>query len=243
MRNIIASLGLGVAVLFGQPVVADPARPVVVELFTSQGCSACPPADALLAEMAARDDVIALALHVDYWDYIGWADTFASGQFTRRQQAYARAAGQRMVYTPQMIIGGEARVQGHAPMEVAEQIMDQRALAYPVEVTLTRQEDGGLRITAVTRDAALVAGEGAEAPVMVVQLVRYMPLQTVEIRRGENAGRTVDYTNIVTEWLRVGEWTGAEPFELDLTDNSPDPAVAIVQRAGPGAILGAARLD
>ena len=194
--------------------------------------------------MAAREDVIALALHVDYWDYIGWADTFASGQFTRRQQAYARAAGQRMVYTPQMIIGGEARVQGHAPMEVAESIMDERALAYPVEVTLTRLEGGVIRISAVTVDATEIApGDGAEAPAMVVQLVRYMPLQTVEIRRGENAGRTVDYTNIVTEWLRVGEWTGAEPFELELTDSSPDPAVAIVQHAGPGAILGAARLD
>jgi len=225
---------MGLAALSAPPAAAD--SPVVVELFTSQGCSACPPADALLAELAERDDVIALALHVDYWDYIGWADTFASAQFSRRQQGYARAAGQRMVYTPQMIVGGVARVQGYEPMHVAELILEQRTVEYPVQVTLTRGEDGALQIRAV----ATMAFDG---PQMVVQLVRYDPLETVEIGRGENAGRVVDYANIVTEWMRVGDWTGAEPFEMALPDESPYPAVAIVQMAGPGQILGAARLD
>lgn len=236
MRSIIAIFAIGLAALIAP---ANPARaqsPVVVELFTSQGCSACPPADALLADLAQREDVIALALHVDYWDYIGWADTFASAQFTRRQHAYARAGGHRMVYTPQMIVGGVARVQGYEPMHVADLIMAQRAVEYPVEISLTRGEDGRIMLRAV-------AARALDAADMVVQVVRYNPMETVEIRRGENAGRSVDYANIVTEWMRVGEWSGAQPFELELADESPYPVVALVQMSGPGQILGAARLD
>lgn len=233
MRSFIASFALGLLALTAPAARAD--SPVVVELFTSQGCSACPPADALLTQLADREDVIALALHVDYWDYIGWADTFASGQFTRRQHAYARAAGHRMVYTPQMIIGGVERVVGYEPMDVAELIAQHRVVDYPVEVSLSRVE-GGIVLRAV-------ASMALDGPGMVVQVVRYQPQEVVEIRRGENAGRTVDYSNIVTEWMRVGDWSGAEPFELQLVDSSPLPIVALVQMAGPGQILGAARLD
>lgn len=233
MRSFIASIALGLLVLTAPAARAD--SPVVVELFTSQGCSACPPADALLTQLAGRDDVIALALHVDYWDYIGWADTFASGQFTRRQHAYARHAGQRMVYTPQMIVGGVERVVGYEPMDVAELIAQYRVVDYPVEVSLSRVE-GGIVLRAV-------ASMALEEPGMVVQIVRYMPSEMVEIRRGENAGRTVEYSNIVTEWMRVGTWSGAEPYELQLVDDSALPIAAIVQMSGPGQILGAARLD
>jgi hypothetical protein len=209
--------------------------PVVVELFSSQGCSACPPADALLAELATRDDVIALGLHVDYWDYIGWADTFASPQFTRRQYAYARAAGRNMVYTPQMIIGGNNRVMGNEPMQVADLIMAHRDAEYPVRITMSRVDS----MLTVRAEAAMALPEYP----MIVQIVRYDPMQTVEIARGENAGSTITYANIVTEWTRIGEWTGEAPFSLSLGDASDDPVVAIVQMAGPGAILGAARLD
>ncbi|WP_127560686.1 DUF1223 domain-containing protein [Nioella ostreopsis] len=233
MRSFIASIALGLLSLTAPAARAD--SPVVVELFTSQGCSACPPADALLTQLAGREDVIALALHVDYWDYIGWADTFASGQFTRRQHAYARHAGQRMVYTPQMIVGGVERVVGYEPMDVAELIAQYRVVDYPVEVSLSRVE-GGIVLRAV-------ASMALEEPGMIVQIVRYMPSEMVEIRRGENAGRTVEYSNIVTEWMRVGTWSGAEPYELQLVDDSALPIAAIVQMAGPGQILGAARLD
>lgn len=209
--------------------------PVVVELFTSQGCSACPPADALLAELATRDDVIPLALHVDYWDYIGWEDTFATRQFTRRQHAYARAAGRRMVYTPQIIVGGGEHVVGNETMRVADLIMTHREVEYPVHVRLSRT-DSTLNIEA----EATMATPG---DAMVVQVVRYDPMEVVEIQRGENAGRTVTYTNIVTEWAQVGTWTGEEPFRMSLTDASDTPVVVIVQRAGPGLILGAARLE
>lgn len=209
--------------------------PVVVELFSSQGCSACPPADALLADLATRDDVIALGLHVDYWDYIGWADTFASPQFTRRQYAYARAAGRNMVYTPQMIIGGNERVMGNEPMQVADLIMSHRDTEYPVRITISRAD----ALLTVQAEAAMALPEYP----MIVQIVRYDPARTVEITRGENAGNTITYANIVTEWTRIGEWTGEDSFSLSIADAGDGPVVAIVQMAGPGAILGAARLD
>ena len=103
-------------------VQAEGAAPVVLELYTSQGCSSCPAADALLEELADQPGLLPLALHVDYWDYIGWADTFAHPGFTERQKAYARAAGERMIYTPQMIVGGVARVEGNDATAVAEAI-------------------------------------------------------------------------------------------------------------------------
>lgn len=233
MRLITSVFAIILAFLPAMAARAD--SPVVIELFTSQGCSACPPADALLAELARRDDVIALALHVDYWDYIGWADTFATAQFTRRQHAYARSAGRRMVYTPQMIVGGMEHIVGNEPMGVADLIMTHRAAEYPVQVTLTRTADG-LHLRAV---ATMAMPEGG----MIVQIVRYNPMQTVEIRRGENAGRTMEYANVVTEWTRVGDWSGETAFEMTLADTSAAPAVAIVQLAGPGMVLGAARVD
>ncbi|PIV73474.1 MAG: DUF1223 domain-containing protein [Rhodobacteraceae bacterium CG17_big_fil_post_rev_8_21_14_2_50_65_11] len=229
-------LGLSLLLLLSPVQPARAQSPVVVELFTSQGCSACPPADELLADLARRDDVIALALHVDYWDYIGWADTFASPQFTLRQHAYARAEGHSMVYTPQMIIGGVTRVLGHEPMRVTELVMEQRDIEYPVEVRLSRGDDGAIHL----RAEASMAFDG---PQMVVQVVRYQPQGIVEIRRGENAGRRMEYANIVTEWTQVSEWSGAEPFALDFDDESPQSIVVLVQMAGPGQILGAARLD
>ncbi len=211
-------------------------NPVVIELYTSQGCSACPPADALLAELAERDDVIPLALHVDYWDYIGWADTFANPAFTERQHGYAHAAGSRMVYTPQMIIGGVDHVVGYEPMDLAHVIQQHQQLEYPVTLSLTAV-DGRIELRA---EASMVV-DGAG---MVVQLVHYTPLERVEIRRGENAGRVVDYVNIVREWHVVQEgWTGEAPFVAQIDPSSTEPAVAIVQLAGHRTILGAARLD
>src|SRR3954454_10513973 len=100
MRNLLTAAVL----LFGIVVAHAEERPVVVELFTSQGCNSCPPADAYLGELAARSDVLALGLHVDYWDYIGWKDPFAQRAYTERQRHYSRALNQRFVYTPQMVI-------------------------------------------------------------------------------------------------------------------------------------------
>ncbi|MHC0053145.1 DUF1223 domain-containing protein [Actibacterium sp. D379-3] len=233
MGRIICAISVIWLSLAGGASAQDAAAPVVVELFTSQGCSSCPPADELLAELARRDDVIALALHVDYWDYIGWKDQFADPSFTDRQKAYARAVGSRSIYTPQMVIGGAEHVVGHRPMELAELIQTHRAQPAPVTLTLVR--DGArLRVTA---SALRPLPRG-----MVLQLVRYIPEQTVQITRGENAGRTIRYSNIVTGWNPVAKWDGRAPLSLSFDLTGDAPVVAILQEQGHGPILAAARL-
>ncbi len=212
---------------------AQDRSPVVVELFTSQGCSSCPPADALLAKLAPRDDVIALALHVDYWDYIGWKDIFGDPDNTRRQKAYARVAGSHMIYTPQMVVDGVQQLAGHQPMELVELIQRHQAAAAPVLMQMTRQGD---RIIVTARAETPMPGEA------VLQLVRYIPRQTVTITRGENAGRTITYSNIVTAWNQVATWDGTYPFRMSFEISSGQPVVAIMQQRGPGPILAAARL-
>ncbi len=208
-------------------------RRVVVELFTSQGCSSCPPADALLRELAKRDDVVALALHVDYWDYIGWKDSFASPDFTARQKAYAYASGNHMVYTPQMVIGGQHQVIGTKEMKVADLIATHRVQPPEVVLAVTRQ-DGRLRISAQAPDPV-------EGP-LLVQVVRYIPDATVEVRRGENAGRRLPYSNIVTDWDIAGNWDTAEPLALELPIEGENPVVVLLQHAGHGPIAAVAEL-
>ena len=209
--------------------------PVVVELFTSQGCSSCPPADALLRELAARDDVLPLALHVDYWDYIGWADSFALHAHTERQRGYARAAGRDMVFTPQMIVMGQQSLVGARSMKLAELIL-RHMQSLPV-ISLTVVDEGagpGVELRAL---GAPVAGP------LDVLLVRYAPLRRVEITRGENAGRTLDYANVVEGWERLGQWDGVTALRLELEAPMDDlRAAVLVQRAGYGPILAAARV-
>jgi hypothetical protein len=212
---------------------AQTPQPVVVELYTSQGCSSCPPADALLQELAARDDVIALALHVDYWDYIGWKDSFARPLFTQRQKGYARAAGHRTIYTPQMVIAGEDHVVGYRPMELADLIEAHQGRPAAAAIRLSRTG------TELTVDIAPAPGLGGPA---VVQLVRYEPAQSVEIGTGENAGRTIAYANVVTEWTRLAEWDGRAALHLTAPAPGPAPLAVILQRQNFGPILAAAAL-
>jgi hypothetical protein len=225
--------GLATALAFGGPAVAQSDPVVVVELYTSQGCSSCPPADAYFADLVRDPSVIPLALHVDYWDYIGWADTFSMHKFTERQQAYARDVGSRTIYTPQMIVGGLDRVEGNNPTVVAGYIHNHLAADRGVVLTLTRNGDEVV--------IHAVADKVLAAPVKV-QLVRYRPEETVDIERGENAGKTVTYHNIVTGWDALGDWSGAEPLEMTADVEGSDPVVVIMQEAGPAGILAAARL-
>lgn len=205
---------------------------VVVELYTSQGCSACPPADAFFAELARMDGVIALSLHVDYWDYIGWKDQFAQPGFTARQQAYAVAAGERTIYTPQIVVAGMHRIVGVDTVGVLATVGAH--LGQPAEVALVLSRAG---------DRLLIEAAAQHSRPMQVHLVRYLPEATVAIETGENAGHTIRYVNIVTSWDVIGEWTGAAPLQLDAVLPGDDPAVVIVQEDGPGAILAAARVD
>lgn len=206
--------------------------PVVVELYTSQGCSSCPPADALLTEISDRDDIIALALHVDYWDYLGWADGFADPAFTQRQRDYARAAGKRMIYTPQMVIGGQDHIVGHKPQDLRAALRAHAAKRSPVSLVVSRQGD--------IVDIAAEAEQGTGP--MVVQLVRYTPEQSVAIRRGENAGRNIVYSNIVTRWQNLADWNGYQALSLRAEVTGNQPLVVIIQSEGHGAILAAERL-
>mgnify|MGYP006189372777 CR=1 FL=1 len=208
--------------------------PVVVELYTSQGCSSCPPADAYFATLTGQAGVIPLALHVDYWDYIGWEDRFASPSYTARQKAYARAAGSRTIYTPQMIVDGGARVEGNDPEAVAAAITAARQSLEPVQLQVQREGDT-LRIRAES-------AEGIGMPLRV-QLVRYRKEATVEITHGENAGRSVTYRNIVTSWEPVAEWAGDVPLDLTLPLVGAGPVVVILQQQGPAEIVAAARVD
>jgi len=208
-------------------------QPVLVELYTSQGCSSCPPADKLMAYLVADPNVIALSLHIDYWDYIGWKDTFASPAFTDRQKAYAQAIGSRTIYTPQMIVAGHDRVEGHDPMKVADTLRRHSTATSPV--TLRIERSGGKVFIHAVADPPLV--DSAR-----VQLVRYSPEETVMIGRGENAGREVTYHNVVTTWDDLGAWSGRDPLEMQADVKGSAPIVVIVQTEGPGNVLAVARL-
>jgi len=231
-NRLVAALSLVLPIAMAVAVEAGP-RPVVVELYTSQGCSSCPPADELLRELSQRDDVIPLALHVDYWDYIGWKDEFARPAHSRRQRAYARAAGQTVVYTPQMVIAGEDHLVGAKPMKLVEFIQKHSARRPEVSMSVRRQGQ-------VVRIEARANGEFREP--VVIHLVRYLPEKVVSIARGENAGRTITYSNIVTEVVRLGTWNGSGPLAVERIVSGEESTVVLLQRPGHGPIVAAQRL-
>lgn len=234
MRQIFTTVLAGFLTLAALPGIANE-RPVVVELFTSQGCPSCPPADAFLEQLAVRDDVLALSLHVDYWDYIGWEDTFGSPDNTARQRGYAKANERKMVYTPQMIINGADHAVGTRLKDVSDLI--DKHLARPggdLSVELA-EEDGMVHLTARTPSPR-------EMP-LAVYLVRYLPEETVEIERGENAGKTITYVNIVTGMQTLAQWDTVEPLELSFERPGDAAASAILlQYVDHGTIEAVARL-
>jgi hypothetical protein len=207
----------------------------VVELFTSQGCSSCPKADAKFAELKSRADVIALAWHVDYWDYIGWPDTFGAAANSDRQRAYAQSWGSSRIYTPQLIVNGARGVVGSRDKEVTE-ALDGVPLALPVALKV-----GGKMLEVTVEPRA----EGGNA---MVWLVTFKDHAQVAIERGENAGKTMDYTQIVTGRQMLGMWDPAAGTHLrlplsEVMANGANGAAILVQadKDGlPGEILGAA---
>lgn len=224
---------LAAALWMSLPAAPVLAGPVVVELFTSQGCSSCPPADAILHKLAKRDDVLPLALHVDYWDYIGWKDQYADPAHTKRQKGYAAAAGRNMIYTPQMIVMGQDSIVGADAMAVLETVEKHRAIEPPVRISLQRSGED------LTISLQPVPGR-AQGPYQV-HLVRFAPLKQAEITRGELAGRRLDYANVVEEWHQLGEWNAKDDYSLTLPLKGSQPAAVLVQQPGHGAIVAAAR--
>ncbi|MEM6891806.1 MAG: DUF1223 domain-containing protein [Pseudomonadota bacterium] len=207
--------------------------PIVVELFTSQGCSSCPPADAMLHDLAAREDVIALALHVDYWDYIGWKDEFADPRNAERQRVYARRANRRSIYTPEFIVNGKTEIVGAKPMAVAKAISAYLAMPETVEVRMIRDGDQ-VQIEA----KALVP---LDYP-LDIHLLRYQDSREARIARGENAGRSFTYANVTEKWQVLEPWDGVLPLKVSADVPGSLPVVVILQQANSGLILGAAQV-
>ena len=230
---LLAILGLGWLGTVAPAAVADEA-PVLVELFTSQGCSSCPPADKLLGELSQRDDLIALSLHVDYWDYLGWRDTFAQRRFTERQIAYRDAWHENVVYTPQMVIHGLRDVRRLRRDELAAAIAAARETEAPVSVSIERQ--GGMLKCRIE--------PGPEHAVGVIWIAKYTLNETVPVGRGENAGRTLTYHNVVTSLNRIGAWAGTATEDVAMPQPEPGEGVAIWLQAGEGGpILTAAKIE
>jgi hypothetical protein len=226
-------LVVGVAALAALPkgsFAADAAHPTVVELFQSQGCSDCPPAMANVAAISDRTDVVALLFDVDYWDRLGWKDTFSKPEWTARQNAYARAMGRDGVYTPQVIVNGRIEGTGLGANELADLMRS------------AERGDGGPSVgfagAVVTVGAAATREGGAD-----VWLVRYDPhVIEVAVRRGENAGKTLPHKNVVREMILLGHWRGeAAKFPIPAGGDSELAEAAIVQSAGAGPVLAAAR--
>ncbi|MGR3543325.1 MAG: DUF1223 domain-containing protein [Paracoccus sp. (in: a-proteobacteria)] len=224
-----------------------PSLPVVVELFTAQGCSTCPPADAMLEKMAAMPGVLPLSFNVDYWDYLGWTDSFASPDFTRRQEGYARASGEHALYTPQIIVDGRDTAVAPGPAQLMAMIDENRIS--PAMLSVQRESgDDGERIE-------LTPLSDLGGPVVVV-LVRYAPNRAVEVTAGENSGRVVSYTNVVLSISKLAKWDGTAPLRLNVRPDESGPQdfppdtrhVLLVQRGIgpdelPGPILAAIKLD
>jgi len=214
--------------------------PVVVELFTSQGCSSCPPADKLLGELAGRSDVIALSMPVDYWDYLDWQDTLGRAEHTQRQRQYVERLGLATVYTPQMIVSGLVDVIGSRTEAVEEAITEVRRKLADSQVAVTAQQRGK-----TIRVNVAAAGQGNPATA-TIYAVPILSARTVKIERGENRGKTITYHNVSREIMPVGTWTG-EAQTLDLAHDEvmigdTDHCVVLLQDDRTGAILGAALL-
>lgn len=210
----------------------------VIELYTSQGCSSCPPADELLAKLARDPGLIALSLPVDYWDRLGWKDTFARHAFTERQAAYAGARGDGEVYTPQAVVNGKAHAVASRRSDIEAAIAEAAASpAVPLSVERTAAEIvvsvGAAHVNATARARLL--------------LLPILASRAVAIGRGENARRTVTYTNIVRDIIVLGDWDGA-PVKHTIPEGRLEDydGVVVLLQAGssgrPGAILGAGRM-
>jgi hypothetical protein len=214
-------------------------NPVVVELFTSQGCNSCPPADAYLGELAKRPDILALSWHVDYWDYIGWKDPFAKHAFTQRQHAYSRSLAERYVYTPQMVINGHLQGIGSERDEIERLIGQAKAERV---ATAARSP----RVTVVGDSVHI---EGGPAAASNVWIAVFDPQHWTPVEQGENAGQRLGEYNIVREWTQIGKYEG-KPVTLklgvDMAEYEKSGCAIVVQQQmpeGPGPILAAYAID
>ena len=232
------ALGFCAIIAIIRPVHADPRA--VVELFTSQACSSCPPADKIIGELAKDPNVIAMSMPIDYWDYLGWKDTLADARFSARQRAYSKVRGDRDVYTPQVIVNGSTQVIGSNRTGIENAIKEtgkNGVMSVPVTLTLSGKE---ISVSV----AASMAPAVAHGEVWLCSISKAVP---ISIGRGENRGMEVTYHNVVRNLLKVGDWNGSPeswtvPIENVLREGV-DGAVVFVQDGRsdrPGPMFGAA---
>jgi hypothetical protein len=233
-------VGLGMLAANSPALAQKAALRALIELFTSQGCSSCPPADKLMAELGRDPALVTMSLAIDYWDYLGWKDTLALKGHGDRQKDYAKMRGDREVYTPQVVVNGVMHVAGSDKAAIERAIeqtqRDAGAMHVPVTVTLV-----GDKVSVELPAAALDGHEPAE--VWLCPITKKVP---VAIERGENRGHTITYSNVVRRWVKLGEWTGkAESYNVSVKDfqnGEIDQVAVIVQSGGrnsPGLMLGA----
>jgi hypothetical protein len=236
-RRYLALAAVATVLTAGHSALAAGPR-AVIELFTSQGCSSCPPADRLIAEMAQDPTVIPLSLPIDYWDYLGWKDTLALAGHANRQKAYSRVRGDHDVYTPQAVINGAVQALGSDRTAIEHAIAQSRSNAGTLSLPLTLSIADGRLTVAAARN------QGAQAEVWLCPLTKSVE---VAIGRGENSGHTFTYHNVVRRWVKLGDWNGqAATWSIPVANFKSDgvDAVAVVLQNGvaaaPGAMLGAA---
>lgn len=235
VAGVLFAAGVSAAAVL--PVQAAHQPKAVIELFTSQGCSSCPPADRFFNELTEdSQDVVALSYHVDYWDYLGWKDTLGSPMFTQRQRDYARARRDAQVYTPQMVLNGLDHMVGSQRAVVSEAIDDSAPMQVDVKAMLT---DDALRVQ--LSGGTLANGEKADVYLLGVDKEVVVPIE-----RGENAGTQQTYRNVVRGMMPIGMWSGGDDvFSLSLTSlkmlNANGWAVLVQKSKGelPGEIIGA----
>ncbi|MGI9374046.1 MAG: DUF1223 domain-containing protein [Hyphomicrobiales bacterium] len=241
--SLALTAGLFAAVGGSMTVSADEGRQVaVVELFTSQGCSSCPPADKFAGKLQGRKDVIALSFNVDYWDYLGWKDTLGSPEATKRQKDYARFRGDGRVYTPQMVVNGGHHFVGsdekRVNFEIDRQLSRKSSEFVPVSFAQDKKELtinlGGTNASEIKQDST-------------VWLMLVSRKVDQKIQRGENHGQTISYHNVVRKAMPVGMWKGdAKSIKLPMSDlmtSDIDDCVVLIQSSKSGEILGASILE
>jgi hypothetical protein len=231
MRKTFAIAAL-LCLVFGLGAAKAGQRPIVVELFTSEGCSSCPPADALLAQLAERSDLLALSFHIDYWDRLGWKDPFSSAAATARQERYARLLGLATVYTPQIVVDGRFDAVGS------------KATAVAGAIAAAQRDPAGASMTLSLIDGAarIALGAAAETSPASVLLIGFDRRAVSSVARGENAGRTLAHADVVRGFERVGAYAGA-PVTIEVRPPWPAERLAALAQAEDGRIIAAAILE
>jgi hypothetical protein len=234
-RKLLASGAASIASILAKPrfSVAAAGGPVLVELFTSQGCSSCPPADKLAGQLARDPAITVLSFNVDYWDYLGWRDTLAKPEFSQRQYDYARARGDGAVYTPQMVINGVTHAVGSKQREVSAQIKAAPPLPISMRLSLTDKE------IHAQIDAQSYKGDAT------LWLMAVAPEVSQDIKRGENAGKSITYHNVVRNMVPAAMWRGENLKASWMREAVMPPdcrfCVTVLQEGKAGRVLAVAR--